>query len=356
MASELEILTNSKANHLYINPATNGVYANLVGDGEVVLGEIDVTTRSKLAVSAFYVADTTDYDSFKITKLKYHKTYGWREDGCVKINQFHLAQMREFISVISSLDLREGKKTRISLGDVQVGALGALLASSKGAALLNELAATPELHRDVYAVAAKRVALGEFKLHLASNLSEGQWQAFFEQNAWIFGHGLNYVFLDKVSTKLESRTTGSAFDRPGKRVDGLMHTRAEVSQYVLLEIKKNDTDLLREAPHRPGCWGVSRDLSDAVTQIQKTVFEFTRDRFRDNLKDDEGNDIGRSVYAVEPRSFLIIGNQAQLSGNDDKVTCFELYRRNVRSPEILTFDELYSRANCIVENLSREAG
>jgi hypothetical protein len=46
------------------------------------------------------------------------------------------------------------------------------------------------------------------------------------------------VFLDKVSKKLEARTTGSTFDRPGKRADGLMLTRAEVSQYVLVEIKK----------------------------------------------------------------------------------------------------------------------
>ena len=42
----------------------------------------------------------------------------------------------------------------------------------------------------------------------------------------------NFVFLDKVGKKLEAGTTGSTFDRPGKRADGLMLTRAEVSQYV----------------------------------------------------------------------------------------------------------------------------
>jgi hypothetical protein len=39
-----------------------------------------------------------------------------------------------------------------------------------------------------------------------------------------------------------------------------------------------------------------------------------------------------------------------------KVACFELYRRNIRSPEILTFDELYYRASRIVENLGGETG
>lgn len=82
--------------------------------------------------------------------------------------------------------------------------------------------------------------------------------------------------------------------------------------------------------------------------------EFSRDHFRDALKDAQGNDMGETAYAVEPRSFLVIGDMSELRGNDDKVACFELYRRHMRSPEIVTFDELYQRARCIVENISRE--
>jgi hypothetical protein len=53
------------------------------------------------------------------------------------------------------------------------------------------------------------------------------------------------VALEKVGTKFESVTTGHAFDTPGKRTDALARTRAEVSQYVLVEIKKHTTQLLR---------------------------------------------------------------------------------------------------------------
>ena len=134
-----------------------------------------------------------------------------------------------------------------------------------------------------------------------------------------------------------------------------MVTRAEVSQYVLVEIKKNDTDLLQGVAYRSGCWGVSEELSNAVTQTQKTVFDFTRRRFRDHLKDGYGNDTGQTVYAVEPRSFLVVGNLSQLAGNDDKIACFELFRRNTKAPEILTFDELFHRARCIVENISKDS-
>ncbi|HVR91051.1 MAG TPA: hypothetical protein VHG29_08160 [Novosphingobium sp.] len=45
---------------------------------------------------------------------------------------------------------------------------------------------------------------------------------------------------------------------------------------------------------------------------------------------------------------------AELLGNSDKIACFELYRRNVRSLEIITFDELFHRARCIVETICGE--
>ena len=116
-----------------------------------------------------------------MTKLKFHKTYGWEEDGHIHINQFQLIQMKEVISIISSLNLQEGKKTRIALDGIHLGALGIFLTSSKGPDLLKALSASPELHHDIYAVAAKRAALAEFKNHLASNLSEGEWQGFFSR-------------------------------------------------------------------------------------------------------------------------------------------------------------------------------
>jgi len=199
MTDDAAYLARYKPNHLYTHPAAEGVYATIAGESEKVIGEIDVTDRCKLAISAFFVKERGDFGTLKITKLRFHKTYGWRDDGHLQVNHFQLAQMREFLSIISSLDLSDAQKTRLSLDNLHVGALGALLSSTKGAALINELATSPELHQDIYAVAAKREALQEFEALLrASDTPEPNWQAFFERNPWIFGHGLNYVFLDKV--------------------------------------------------------------------------------------------------------------------------------------------------------------
>ena len=55
---------------------------------------------------------------------------------------------------------------------------------------------------------------------------------------------------------------------------------------------------------------------------------------------------------MQPRSYLIIGNLAEVETNSDKITCFELFRKSLIAPEIITFDELYHRAVELVDRLA----
>ena len=52
------------------------------------------------------------------------------------------------------------------------------------------------------------------------------------------------------------------------------------------------------------------------------------------------------------RSFLIIGSLSQFVGehgiSEEQYRSFELLRRNMNNPEVITFDELYERARFIV--------
>ena len=350
--NDFDYLANYVPNRLYINPAPpKGTFASIAGESDELIGEVHITSRCKLAVTSFFVKDKGDFGSFKISKMRWTKRDGWQPDSQVHVNHFQLGQINHFLSLISHLDLSEAQKAKLDLGQVDITALGALLGTDKGASIVKQLADSPELHQDIYALASKRSALAEFERKLGTDASEREWQDYFEANPWVFGHGLHHVFLDKVGQKLETVTTGSAFDHGGKRIDALMRTRAEISQYVLIEIKRDATKLLGRE-YRSGCWAASDEISGAVTQTQKTVFEFTQHRFHDLLSDENGNHTGEAAYAVEPRSFVVIGNLSQLHGNNDKIACFELYRRKLVSPEIVTFDELLQRARCIVENLS----
>lgn len=351
--SDEKYLPNYKPDHLYLHPAPAGVYATLVADNETLIGEVEVSDRCRVAVVAFYVDVQKDFSSFKLVKLTRHKTYGWRPDSEMRLSRFEAAKIADFATLMSGLSLSESKKTRISLAEVRPEALSMLMRSIGFKEILKRLSESSDLTEDVYAVGQKREALAQFETFLDGDCSEVEWQEFFEANTWIFGHGLQYIFLDRVTDKLETTTTGASFDRSGKRVDALMRTRAEVSQFVLVEIKRANTALLQPREYRSGCWSISDELASALTQVQKTTFDFARDRYRERINDSFGNDLGEEIFSIEPRSYLVIGNLKQLIGNVNKVTSFELFRKNIKAPEVITFDELFYRARCIVANVSK---
>ncbi len=72
------------------------------------------------------------------------------------------------------------------------------------------------------------------------------------------------------------------------------------------------------------------------------------------MKDDTGTPTGESVFLYQPRSFLVIGSLSEFLAehgiNEEKYSSFELFRRNLKSPEVVTFDELFERAKYIVES------
>jgi len=81
MSSDAEYLAKYLPNKLHIQPTTQGTYAKILDESEeTLIGEVNVTTRCKLAISAFYVRDRGQFNTLKITKLKFHARRGWEED------------------------------------------------------------------------------------------------------------------------------------------------------------------------------------------------------------------------------------------------------------------------------------
>ncbi len=93
MSEDAEFIANYKPNHLYVHPGRTGAYAAIAAETEEVIGEIDVTPRSKVAVSAFFVKDRADFGTLKITKLIWRARHGWQEDGHLQVNHFQLAKI-----------------------------------------------------------------------------------------------------------------------------------------------------------------------------------------------------------------------------------------------------------------------
>jgi hypothetical protein len=215
---------------------------------------------------------------------------------------------------------------------------------------------------DVMALSRRRDVVREFRELLAdpgafskaeAALGRGPetvWQQFIERNPWILGVSLaGQLFTSRDPAKLEQAVVGAAVTGPGKRVDALLETAGRIRSLVFAEIKHHRTALLSPSDYRSGTWAPSRELVGAVSQVQQTVDMAVRAigaQLRDT--DEAGAETGEAVQVVRPRSFLIVGQLDQLRGDGGvhvhKYRSFELFRRNLVEPEILTYDELLARA------------
>ncbi len=188
--------------------------------------------------------------------------------------------------------------------------------------------------------------------------AEDVWRGLFEANPWMLGVSLTGQLLTSWSKeRLEQVTAGFSILGPGKRPDAVLKSNGLIRSMVFAEIKTHRTNLLSRAqvPDRSGCWAPHGDLCRAVAQVQGTVHRALMD-IGDRLPDkaDDGSEMpGEFTYLVRPRSFLIVGCLSELrgyAGGDhlERIRSFELYRRSLMEPEIITFDELLARAEWIV--------
>lgn len=222
--------------------------------------------------------------------------------------------------------------------------------------------------RDVIAVAHRREQVATFRNFLEdddffdSHVSPGRgpesvWQSFFEVNPWMLGANLSGQLMTAWdSGRLEQVVVGSSVVGHGKRADALLRTSGRLRSLVFAEIKTHRTKLLG-GDYRPGCWAPSTELAGGVAQAQGTVHravEAIGHRIREVAAD--GSEVPSSAtLLVMPRNYLVVGTLSELFGesgglHDDKARSFELYRRHLASPEIITFDELLARAEWLVDS------
>jgi hypothetical protein len=188
---------------------------------------------------------------------------------------------------------------------------------------------------------------------------EKVWQRLLEDNAWILGVSLAGQLLTSWdTTKLEQVVTGFSVAGPGKRTDALLRTTGRIRSLVFAEIKHHGTDLLGPE-YRSGCWPVSPEIAGGVTQVQRTV-DTAVSQIGERLfdTDEHGAETGEATWLIRPRCFLIAGHLGELHGprgvHPAKFQSFELYRRNLVEPEIVTFDELLARAEWHVAEVQSE--
>lgn len=339
-------------------------------DGKQV--SLRITDGKRQEIKAKFYEDNREIATLQIQK--YSIKEGIPHKSCFTFTESEIATLFNFIRNIEVLPLKDEKSAKLDdqfVENIVLTREQALGLFDQQPQLFEELTRHHISARDVAVLGQRRNALAEFdrllndethflqrRNELGSNKrAEDVWQSFFENNTWIFGYGLNYFLNTPLDDeKLEQVVRGHDFSVSGKRVDALLKTQGLISSLSFGEIKTHRTDLLKriKEPYRGESWQISDKLAGAVAQVQRTVqASLTAIRSRIDIKDATGAPTGEQLFLYQPRSVIVIGSlqefQTDHGINEDKYSSFELFRRHLVAPEVITFDELFERSKFIVE-------
>lgn len=342
--------------------------------GEVVLR---VTQSGREQIKAFFLVDDRGFRTLTLQRFS-AGTGVPREEAHFTLRGSEIQKLLDLALLVRTAQFDGEGKARLEEGDLQQFSLSrdavrALLKSNMR--LLVEIVEREITERDIVAIAYRRQELARFEKLLRDDAffraekerlqyqgDEALWQQFFEANPWIFGYGLFYVFTSGYDeARLEQTVAGSQIGSAGKRADALLRTRGLVSSLCFVEIKTHRTPLLQARQYRPDTWAPSEEMCGAVAQVQKTVESAERALGRRLIgRDPDGNPTGNAAFLVRPRSVVVAGSLQEFVAaagvNEPRFTCFELYRRQLVAPEIVTFDELLHRARFIVDSSQEDVG
>jgi hypothetical protein len=338
-------------------------------DDEIVLR---ATHNDKVQVKAVVTTDDQQIQQLTIQSFRLYKNEGWMPQLQYGINLRgdEIARLLQFVQAATSLSIPATGRVRIDEEFLAQLDIDHVVREwlSKNPEAVGEITANQITSRDVIAVGYRKRELEQFARLLDDRehfdalcardhggSPERLWQAFFERNRWMFGYGLFYLSAEAFADdKLEQTVAGSTVATSGKRADALLRTRGRISSICLVEIKHHRTPLLRTDEYRAGAWAPSKELAGAVAQAQASVDGMER-QFQTLLPsvDADGNPVADPAVIARPRSVVVCGALTEFTTpagvNHPRFRSFELFRRHLVAPDVITFDELYERAKLITE-------
>jgi hypothetical protein len=206
---------------------------------------------------------------------------------------------------------------------------------------------------EINIVLGRRQGLNEYEEHMhLRDWSETQWQEFFEREQWVFGYGLDYRVMRQFGREMTIGSGGT--DNQNKPVIDFLMSFTDYT--VLVEIKKPDTPIFKASRGgRAGTWEFSPEFISAVSQIIEQKAEWLSFAQTGEHYDKAGIE-ALTARTRNAKSILVIGSRDEFSHSENsrganvKRDTFELFRRENRTIDIVTFDELLERARFITRS------
>lgn len=273
-------------------------------------------------------------------------------------------RLLRFLSQIEFIDLSNEENFQVEDISTKSGPKAIIDASDRG--IIDRFRALPEAQRNKFLYAlqpslteeeinillGRKQGLEEYETHMRlGDWTESQWQEFFDREQWVFGYGLDYRVMRQFGREMTVGLSGT--DNQNKPVIDFLMTFTDYT--VLVEIKKPDTPIFKASRGgRAGTWEFSSEFVSAISQILEQKAEWLSFAQQGDHYNKSGAEL--AARTRNAKSILVFGSRAEFSrlgapreANVMRDT-FELFRREHRSIDIITFDELLERARFIARN------
>lgn len=185
--------------------------------------------------------------------------------------------------------------------------------------------------------------------------SESIWHHYLKNNDWILGLCADLRFIRDFVNEAKIGTEDTA-GKGSPKVDMI-----GISNYTtLIELKTSDTKIFknsRSSNARANTWEFTSDFISGVSQCLGQKCSHDENYTIKQVVDETQKVISKEkVFNKDVNSIFIIGcryNEFPHNGSVENIiksNTFELFRRNNRNIEIITYDELFERAYHIVFN------
>jgi hypothetical protein len=132
-------------------------------------------------------------------------------------------------------------------------------------------------------------------------------------------------------------------NRQGNIVD-FIYASKHTDNVVLVELK-TPTKKLLGSKYRGNCYSISDELSGGIVQVLNYKEQLLKEYYK--LQDDDS-----SFNAFSPKCVVLVGSLETEMDNAIKLKSFELFRNSLSGIQVITFDEMFEKANDVLELVS----
>ncbi|EPI2168738.1 Shedu immune nuclease family protein [Vibrio alginolyticus] len=232
------------------------------------------------------------------------------------------------------------KMLRIKISDHDKQAALDLVTQDKAVFSNSKPETLGKLKNDIELVTLERL-IEQFEQLLDRKSTEDMWQKLFNDNPFILSLTFGYP---AIKVRDQASIGGKRLSGEGEKIADYLVKNGLTNNLAIVEIKKPSTQLLNKTAYRGAVYSASKDLAGSVCQVLDQRYHLQQNIA--NIK------VNSRMYDIESYAIscvLIIGT---LPEDEDMKKSFEIYRRNSKDVQIVTFDELLLKLNQLRDFLS----